>query len=379
MLSWLKESQSSLPTHRRRVRLAVEPLEPRDYLSAAMIMSFQVTQGSGTQVTLSGFIMDESPATARVNFTGVVAGSATPNMMGYFQYTGQASGLGTVTAVAVDNEHLSSNPAQAQVISSAPSISNFLVTETTNGKMVTVNGTVMDESPSGRTVTFSGALTGSLTTGANGIFSGTLEATSLGTVLATTTDMWGLSSSPVQAQVMSAAPVVSNLAVSETGVDRMVTVTGTVLDMSPGGRTVTLGGVVSGTVITAANGTFSATLQASALGTVTAVATDIWGQQSAMAQAPLTSAAPLITSFTAVSVDENWWELSGTVTDEKYYGLSVVFGGLLSGYSCTVDAYGTFSFLYEFAEGVSGIVSAQTTDWWGLASNIRETFVDNRV
>ena len=41
----------------------------------------------------------------------------------------------------------------------------------------------------------------------------------------------------------------------------------------------------------------------------------------------------------------------------------------MDGQSTTVDANGDFSFTIEIPDGEEGGVSAQTTDWWGLASN----------
>jgi hypothetical protein len=93
----------------------------------------------------------------------------------------------------------------------------------------------------------------------------------------------------------------------------------------------------------------------------------------------LASNAPILVSLQATFLDENDWLFTGTVSDEFYVGLTVVFGGLLSGQSCVVGTGGAFSFLFELGEEDNGGVTAQTADWWGLASNVIEVYVDNRV
>jgi hypothetical protein len=50
----------------------------------------------------------------------------------------------------------------------------------------------------------------------------------------------------------------------------------------------------------------------------------------------------------------------------------VQFSGLsgVAGQTATVDATGAFSLTVQIASGVTGDVTAQTTDWWGLQSNM---------
>jgi hypothetical protein len=338
-----------------------------------------VETGNGKMVTVSGTVMDESPGGRTVTLSGVVSGTATTNAAGQFSATLQATALGTVTATTTDVWGLSSPLAQTQLTSAAPTITGFTVTETANGKQVTVSGTVSDASPGGRTVTLGGVLSGTIVTQSNGQFSATMEASALGTATAVTSDVWGQNSPTAQTQLTSPAPMIAGLTVVESGPNRTVTVSGAVTDISPGGRTVTLSGVVSGAVVTNANGTFSVTLQASGLGTISAVTTDVWGQSSNTGQATVQSMTPTISSFSAVQEEADLWTFQGQVGDEFAYGLTVTFGGLLAGSSATVSETGWFYFSKYISEGAYDIATAQVTDWWGLQSALAQVLVDNRA
>lgn len=359
------------PTHRT---LGGELLEPRLCLSAVSISMFSaMPTNNGTQVTLQGMVMDERPATVVVNFSGVAGGSVSPNAMGQFSLTVQASGLGQVSAVAVDDESLSSGTSYAQVTSGVPTVSMLSAIETGNGRWVTVSGTVTDEVASGRTVTFGGVVSGNATTASNGTFSVSLLASQLGTVTATTTDPWGQTSAVKQATLTSGTPSLSINVSEATG--GQVTVSGTVSDVTNAGLTITLGGVASGTTTTDANGQFSVTVTATALGTVTATTQDVWGQSSNVAQANFTSAAPVVATFTAVHLYDNRWEFSGTVQDVWPAGTTVEFGGVISG-STTVLSNGTFTFYCDVTPGTNGNAEAVATDWWGLESAVKTVLVN---
>ncbi|MGE0606824.1 MAG: hypothetical protein AB7O62_06830 [Pirellulales bacterium] len=461
---WLKPAprRSTPPTYYKKLRF--EHLESRDCPSAASISSLMITPQQGTTVTLSGYVMDEQPSTVQLQFSGVVSGQATANASGYFQLVQQASGLGTITAVAHDNEGLTSSPYSAQLTSNVPAITNLSVMPTNNGKMVTITGTVMDESPGNRPVTLSGVVSGTVTTNSSGSFSATLEASSLGNVTATVTDVWGQVSTAAMSTLTSAKPAIGGMNIMESGNGQMVSISGNVsdeapaglvvtfsgvisgtlttgsngafsgsfqanglgtvqasvtdvwgqtsapasvtltsspptinvggeqagggqyvtlsgmiTDLSPSGRTVTFGGVVSGTATTNSQGYYSVTLWASQLGQITATTTDVWGQVSNVAQFNLTNMPPVVSSFSAMEGQNEYWTFQGMVTDERCYGLTVTFGGLLSGLTTTVGSSGSFSIARQIAVGTVGTVTAQVADWWGQTSGTAQVFVDNTV
>lgn len=177
------------------------------------------------------------------------------------------------------------------------------------------------------------------------------------------------------AQVIAPANPTLTLTVSY-GTGRNVTLSGQVTDDEPGGLTVSFSGQVVGTVITNPNGFFSGSFVASGLGTVQATVSNSLGFTSTVSIV-LTSAAPVISGFTASAGVGNLWTFSGTVTDESVAGLTVTFGGLgaLSGESATVQANGTFTKTVTIPPGTQGNATAQVTDSWGLQSNVATYFV----
>jgi hypothetical protein len=270
---------------RPRARLVVERLEDRWCPSAPAITSFSATPTTGTTVQLSGYVSDSNPASVQISFGGVMGGTTTANAQGYFTYTGQASGLGTVTAVGVDGQNLTSNQAQTQVASSAPTIGGLTVTYGSQ-RTVTVTGMVTDENPGNMTINFSGVVSGSTTTNAQGQFSFTTTASALGNFTATTTDLWGLSSSPANGTVSCAAPYFSAFqAVHDYG--STWTISGHVQSQNPGGLTVNLGGLPDLQNVTTtvnSSGDFQITVGLNEdSGTVTANVTDWWGQAAPQA------------------------------------------------------------------------------------------------
>lgn len=158
---------------------------------------------------------------------------------------------------------------------------------------------------------------------------------------------------------------------------KSVTLTGHVTDpvSSPAGLTVQFSGKVVGTAVTDANGNFSLTADASALGAINAVVTDALGNVSDTATVNVTSNAPKISNFGCVEGYLHIFTFTGTVTDESAPGLTVNFGGSpvsLQGKSVAVKADGTFEFTVQLNGTTSdnGTATAQTTDWWGLTSNL---------
>lgn len=364
-------------------RPTLELLENRDCPSAAPSLSLMVMSAPGERmVSLSGHVTDEVPAGRTVTFTGQYSGTALTNASGNYSVTVQAAALGTISATTTDPEGQLSNTAQGQVTSNAPTISNFTATRL-SGTTYTFSGYVMDESPGGRTVTFGGlpSLQGqTVTTAANGSFSRTLQlaAGESGTATARTTDCWGLVSPLAQTTVtqpLNSAPTI-NLTLTQ-GSQKTVTLSGQVFDESPGGLTVVFTGQYSGNTVTNSNGTFSLTVQAAGLGTINAQTTDAQGLASNVVQQSVTSSAPSIINFTATRSVNTVYIFTGQVLDESAAGLTVSFGGLQSllGKTATVAPNGTFSLTVELAQGEEGCATAQTTDWWGLVSQVAEALV----
>jgi hypothetical protein len=249
----------------------------------------------------------------------------------------------------------------------ALTITNFTATPTT-GTFVQITGHVSDDNSSQVGVSFSGVMGGAVTALSNGNFSYLAQAGALGTVYAHATDGQGQSSNTALAQVTASPPSITGLSISY-GTGHQVTITGTVNDYSPGGRTVTFSGVVSGSVTTNSDGTFSFAGTASALGTVRVTTTDPWGQSSAPAYVQVTNTAPTISNFTASNEYGTVWILTGTVTDNHAAGLTVQFGGLGQGMTATVQSDGTFSLAITLSPGEQGTITAWVTDWWNATSN----------
>src|SRR5205807_997738 len=87
--------------------------------------------------------------------------------------------------------------------------------------------------------------------------------------------------------------------------------------------------------------------------------------------------APVISNFAAVSAAPNVWTFQGQVTDESTPALTVSFGGLpsLGARMVTVNSNGWFSLTVELQDGEDGTATAQTTNSFGLDSNVAETLV----
>lgn len=251
----------------------------------------------------------------------------------------------------------------------APAISSFTAVPTNSGTQVLLSGHVNDEHPAGITVNFNGAAMGMTTTNANGDFSVYATSASLGTVTATAQDnemLTGTATAAISSQVPSITLSISY------GAGKSVTFSGTVTDEAPAGRTVTFSGHFIGNTSVNSDGTFSITTTSASLGDVSATVTDAWGQQSNTAKVTVASSAPVITNFRAIQGPDNFWTFTGHVNDESPADLIVRFGGVagLAGLTATVGSNGDFSLTVELMPGQVGTVTAQTTDWWGLDSNV---------
>jgi hypothetical protein len=357
-------------------------------------LMLSATTGQNQTVTLSGRVTSGQPGGAglagvSVAFSGAVAGSALTDAYGNFSYQTMASDGGTVRASISDAAGLTSS-ASAQVTSGSgltlsrnqpsgpmgsmpPTISSFQATEG-SGHSWTFTGHVQDASPAGLQVHFGGlaSLFGkTATVGADGSFllAATLQPGEDGSANAQATDAAGMNSNMATTLVTEAPAVSFSIAY---GQQHMVTLSGRVSDEHPGGLTVNFGGVIMGSAITNTDGTFSVTLQASDLGQVQATTTDMWGVSSAAAAATVANNAPQLVAASAVEGSNNVWTIQGTVSDECAQGLTVTFSGLPSveGKTVTVSANGTFCLIVTLQTGECGTISALTTDWWGITSNL---------
>jgi hypothetical protein len=265
----------------RSTRLTLEALEDR-WCPAAPSVTLSVTEMMGHMVRLTGTVTDENPASATVSFSGVVSGGTTADAAGNYTAMAMASTLGTINAIAQDQEGLSSNPVQVNFTSAAPTITLTITYHPQRG--ITLSGQVTDEVPGGRTVSISGVANGYGMTNADGTFSIDLTASGLGNIQASTSDSWGLTSNTAQVTVASEAPAITDFGgVHQAG--NTWTFSGKVSDESAPGLTVRFGGLPSlqtKMAIVESSGWFflTVTLGPSESGTATAQTTDWWGLDS---------------------------------------------------------------------------------------------------
>lgn len=264
-------------------RLGMESLERRLCMFAPTINTFTSNTGAGNDVTVSGHVVDEFPTSVVVTFGGKISGSVSPNAQGNFSFSTTASSLGTVTAVAVDNENLSSSTANSTLTSAVPTVT-MSVNESAADRMVTLSGKITDETLAGRTVTFSGKVSGTATTDSLGNYSFTAQASALGTISVVVSDPWGQASATVVKSATSTNPTIVTFLATE-GTNENWTFTGTVEDEFPIGLTVTFGGILQGrSAVVQSDKSFTLTLQI-AVGVhsnATAQVTDWWGLVSAI-------------------------------------------------------------------------------------------------
>jgi hypothetical protein len=284
MLGLFSRSRRPRPVARPRpARLGVEQLETRYCLSQLGLTAMVLP---GHQVQLSGSLSDSVPAGATVTFSGAASGSTTTDANGNYSFSTSTATLGAVSAVAVDVLGQSSNTAQATIAVAAPSLT--LAISYGSQKTVTLSGTVSDMDASSLTVTFSGEVTGSVTPGTNGNFSYTAQAAALGTVSASTTDLWGQASNTAQVTVSCAAPQITNFA-AILNCGTTWTLEGQVVANNAQGLVITFSNMPSLQGVTATVGSsgwfyVNVTFQPGEDGMACAETTDCWGQNSNVAE-----------------------------------------------------------------------------------------------
>jgi hypothetical protein len=217
-----------------------------------------------------------------------MGGAVTPDASGWFGYAAPYTVGTQVTAVAVDSQRLSS-PIAVTNINFPTDANPFVSFCVTYGpqRQITIKGKVIDESPGGLVVTISGQASGTTTTDSAGNFTITLTATGLGTVTASTTDPAGQPSNNPIRTLASNVPQITNFTGTEEA-NGWYEFTGRVLDESPTGLTVDLGGTpvsLSGATCTVqADGSFDIKIQLNGTssddGVATATTTDWWGLTS---------------------------------------------------------------------------------------------------
>jgi hypothetical protein len=160
-----------------------------------------------------------------------------------------------------------------------------------------------------------------------------------------------------------------------------VELTGSVSDTDRGTLVVTFtGSGVSTSVTVDPSGNFDVITTATSLGYVTATAVNQSTNKSSGVSSPITDQAPVISNFTASQSSGNYWTFTGQVTDDQSVaGLVVTLGGLpsIQGKTVTVNSNGWFTVTIQLKAGESGTATAQTNDWWGMASNTAWTTVHN--
>ena len=170
--------------------------------------------------------------------------------------------------------------------------------------------------------------------------------------------------------LLNVAPPVVSLGI-EYGPQRTVTLSGTVVDLDPGGLVVEFRGMAPGSAVTDASGFFSFTTSALGLGKVNAFATNDWGLRSAPVSVTIQNKAPIIVNFNASKSPDGLWHFSGSVSDESAAGLVVYFSNCsqLAGRSAVVGANGEFHLTVSMRLTKPVQVHANVTDWWGLAAD----------
>jgi hypothetical protein len=181
---------------RRRFRPQLEALETRDCPSGGplSITSFTTAVVTGKVVHLSGQIQDTNTnVIVTLNFTGAAKGAATAATDGSFAVDVTAANLGTVTAVATDDQSATSDAATAQIVCAPPQIQGFRAVHT-GGNYWTLSGTVVAQTAGNVLVNF-GGLTVLINTNtssqADGTFSFTVDLQGqTGQVTAQAIDCW---------------------------------------------------------------------------------------------------------------------------------------------------------------------------------------------
>jgi hypothetical protein len=201
---WTRPRPKYRRAPRPSVRLYLERLETRECPST---LSLSVAYGTQRNVTLSGQLTNAPNVGGQtIRIWGVASGTAVTDASGNYSVTLTASGLGQVSAATAD---MHSNTAHVMLTDTAPTISNFVATES-SGDIWTFSGHVSySHRMQGLTVTFGGqvaSLQGQTTTvNASGYFTFTIQLNGTmgdnGMATAVIDDSWGMLSNTAMANV----------------------------------------------------------------------------------------------------------------------------------------------------------------------------------
>ena len=242
----------------------------------------------GHLVQLSGTVTDSNAVGlpgATVNFGGATVGTTTTDANGSFSFTTNAASLGQISAAAVDSQQ---NPlGTAQALISVPSPTLTLSITQGARTSVTLSGVLADVDAGGQTITLSGVAAGSVVTDSTGHFVLTTDASALGAIDATTTDLWGKASNTAEVMVVDNAPVIRNF-VAKFEIGNVWNFSGKVDSADPEDMVIRFGGVggalANKTTTAGDDGTFSVSydMPANVNGIANAITTDWFGRDSAI-------------------------------------------------------------------------------------------------
>ncbi len=270
----------------------------------------------------------------------------------------------------------------------APTLS--MTTTMLGDNMLQLSGYVTDESPTTAVVTFSGGVSGSAYPTSSGYYSVNLFSNGGSSITGTARDNEGLYSDPIcitnpyaeggqSLNPQHLPPTITITSVAQRP-NRQVYVAGSVSSDNPGGLSVSISGVASGSVTTQTDGSFWTILNASSLGTVSAQTQDRRGYMSNVATGTLSNSAPSISGFGEYVSSGGMTFLQGSVSDEAPYGLTVrLTSGIpqLNNLTISVFSAGNFSLRIDnlIPAGTTGSVTASVTDWWGASATPYTTYI----
>ena len=307
-MSFFSPSKVAKPS-RSSFRPHVDELETRLCPDGTLLtLTAQVLPGHLVQ--LSGTVTGDQVAGVTVVFTGAASGTTTTDQNGAYAFTTESASVGSVTAqiqAAASPPSLGGDGPMMPTASFGPAISSISTSDPVPvtaqavidepapvltmaisygaQNSVTLTGTLTDVDAAGETIALTGVAAGSVVTDSNGNFSLTTNASALGAIDATTTDLWSKTSNTAEVVVASDAPEIATFGAAHQA-GNLWYFSGTVTAASPGGMTITFGGLNGAldgqTTIVKDDGTFAVSffLPQGASGTVTAITTDWWGQVS---------------------------------------------------------------------------------------------------
>lgn len=252
---------------------------------APSIGPLSVTYGTGTEVTISGSVSDDDPATVGIYVSGATYGEAVPDANGNFTvHVADGQSFAGVATVFAEDQWYQYTSTDLSIGPDAPTFQALQVTYG-EGTAVTISGVVNGQDPAGLNVDLFGAVYGSATTDSQGNFSLTVPDgdAELGDVYLGVWDAW---SNPAWSTVtiQSQPPSLANMQINVSGT-RLLSVIGDVVDESPGGLTVNItfmNDPYSVTADAAGHFTWFRPLNSWEEGFLDIVATDDWGLESTM-------------------------------------------------------------------------------------------------